>query len=388
MFHAGAYYVQEPSSMMIGSVAKAALKEMPEGAMILDLCAAPGGKSTDLASVKRSGDTLVSNEVIGSRVRVLKENVIKWGGSRHLISNNDPADFDRLEGMFDLMVVDAPCSGEGLFRKDANAVNEWSPKAVEFCQQRQIRILEDAWSALKAGGVLIYSTCTMNEKENEEVLSQIINHYEVEPFQLPMRPEWSVWLTKVGDFTVHRMLPHRTHGEGFSFFVLRKLEGESEFNWPRRKKKKGKSRPTSSIDLDEKFDVADGQWFMDEDRVVFFPDSELLEVLIARLRLVRKGTLLGTLKRDKVIPSHELAMATDRSLEGWPRYELDYEESIRYLQKIDITIDGGSRGFGLVTYRGVPLGWVNHLGNRVNNLYPSEFRILSQQATYREEGIL
>ncbi len=151
---------------------------------VLDLCAAPGGKSTHLLSLMDQNSLLVSNEVIQSRSAILSENLQKWGHDNVVVTNNDPKDFQRLPGFFDVIVVDAPCSGEGLFRKDPGAIKEWSEDAVALCSKRQRRILSDVWPALKTGGILIYSTCTYNSQENEENLRWLQQEYEVESIPL------------------------------------------------------------------------------------------------------------------------------------------------------------------------------------------------------------
>ncbi len=387
LFHAGAYYVQEPSSMVIGTVIRQLLAAMEHPVKVLDLCGAPGGKSTDIANQLRDGDTLVSNEVIASRVHVLKENVVKSGTANHHVCSNDPADFKKLPGLFDIVVVDAPCSGEGMFRKDHDSVDHWSLKSVEFCQQRQHRILEDVWDTLKEGGVLVYSTCTFNESENEDVLRRLISDYDISPAPFVPDTDWSFWTCEVGGFTQFKVLPNRSRGEGFSFFVIRKNEPTSAASSNRKKRGKGK-QPTLPVFHLPQLGDEDIPLYKEEDRVLTYSDQELMTLLSQNLRMVKKGTLVGTLKKDRLIPSYELALATFVDHSKWPTYELDYDAAISFLRKDPILPPSEKKGFGLVTYRNVPLGWINHLGNRANNLHPSEYRILARRETLEEPGIL
>ncbi|MEM9325494.1 MAG: rRNA cytosine-C5-methyltransferase [Bacteroidota bacterium] len=384
LFHAGAYYVQEPSSMVIGTLIRDLLQSMDGYVRVLDLCGAPGGKSTDIAQHLRKGDMLLSNEVIGSRVQTLKENTIKWGRANHHISHNDPKDFQKLPGFFDIVVVDAPCSGEGLFRKDPNSVSQWSLQAVDFCQQRQLRILEDVWDTLAEGGVLIYSTCTLNEKENEEVLGHLVSTYDVSPVQFHPPTEWSFMVSDVGDFQQFKVLPHLSRGEGFSFFLLRKVEPTRSIKLRHRK---GRKRP-SKADYGELFEGMEGRLHAHEDFVLFYDHEDLLRILSEHLRMVKRGTLVGTMKKGRLVPAHEWALSTDLGQEQWPAYDLSYDEAIRFLRKDVLMLPMAERGFATVRYRGQPLGWINHLGNRVNNLYPSEYRISAEGDRLTEPEVL
>ena len=227
LFHAGCYYVQEASSMFVEQVLKTYVSSP---VVMLDLCAAPGGKSTAARAVLPDGSLLVANEVMRNRVQILAENLIKWGNTEVVVTNNDPSDFAALPGMFDVVLTDVPCSGEGMFRKDAVAVEEWSADNVQICRQRQRRILADVWTALKPGGLLIYSTCTYNREEDEDNVAWIARELGAEVLEVPVRPEWNITgnLTEA-DFPVYRFLPHKTKGEGFFLAVLRKdTEGGEE----------------------------------------------------------------------------------------------------------------------------------------------------------------
>ena len=233
LFHAGCYYVQEASSMFVEQV----LRQYITGPVkMLDLCAAPGGKSTHARSVLPEGSLLVANEVIRNRSQILAENLTKWGHPDVVVTNNDPADFSALLSFFDVILTDVPCSGEGMFRKDPVAVEEWSPENVEICWQRQRRIIADIWDALKPGGILIYSTCTFNTKEDEENARWIQQEYGGEPLTVQVQENWNITgdlLSDKGDHSkssipVYHFFPHKTKGEGFFLVAFRKPETEEE----------------------------------------------------------------------------------------------------------------------------------------------------------------
>ena len=194
---------------------------------VLDLCAAPGGKSTHLLSLLSKDSLLISNEVIRSRASILSENIQKWGHDNVIVTHSDPSNFGRMPGFFDLILLDAPCSGEGLFRKEPEAMREWSLPNVDHCSVRQKRILSDVWPALKPGGILIYSTCTYNEKENIENISWHHSQNNAESIKLSLEKNWSISTIEKGDCIGYQLFPHRVNGEGFFISVLKKTEGSS-----------------------------------------------------------------------------------------------------------------------------------------------------------------
>lgn len=383
LFHAGAYYVQEASSMILEKVLEQVRPDMPM--RVLDLCAAPGGKSTHLLSHLEPGDLLVSNEVIRSRANVLIENITKWGSRQSVITSDDPREFGTLRGFFDVLVVDAPCSGEGMFRKDEEAVQEWSPEHVQLCQDRQERILSDSWDCLAEGGVLIYSTCTFNDLENEKVLEWLIREFHVEPVDLAIPPNCGIIDYEVGALRGYKMLPGVVKGEGFCFFAVRKNGGfpRWEAELFKKKHKKNKSAGTRQ----ERWDVPglsdkESVQLAEQDQkllAVVFPDE--VEELKQHVRVIRSGILLGEIKK-KLIPSQEWALSDLLDDRYWPTIALNYEQALSYLMKEVFNPEASERGFALVTYDGLPLGWINHLGNRFNNLYPSSWRI---QRDFRNE---
>jgi 16S rRNA C967 or C1407 C5-methylase (RsmB/RsmF family)/NOL1/NOP2/fmu family ribosome biogenesis protein len=373
-FHAGSYYVQEASSMFLEQAIRS-VADLSSPLRTLDLCAAPGGKSTHLLSLLSPESLLVSNEVIRSRANILGENITKWGCANSIITSNDPESFSSIEGYFDLIVVDAPCSGEGLFRKDPEAMNEWSPENVELCSQRQRRILSNVFPALKQSGILIYSTCTYNRKENEENLKWLMDHHEVEFVPIPTNPDWGVQEVREDGIIGYRFYPHRVQGEGFFLSVIRKLESEKETTF----KQKEKSKPLKEV---EKLK----DWILNPDAFHFFqrpegiriipkPYSIDLERLASELYIIQAGTLLGSFKHDKFIPDHALALSNHLNRSSIHSISVSLEEALQYLRKENLSLPNAPRGYSLLTYKDMGLGWINGLGNRINNLYPTNWRI-------------
>lgn len=396
LLHGGGYYVQEASSMF---VEQAVRQHLCEARVALDLCAAPGGKSTLLRSLLPDECILVSNEPMRPRAQVLAENITKWGHPRSIVTSNFPADFTELGELFDLILVDAPCSGEGMFRKDEVAVNEWSPENVKVCWQRQRDILADIWPTLRSGGLLVYSTCTFNTAEDEENVRWMMDELGAELLPIDIDPAWGITQSLVPDVAhAYRFLPGRTRGEGFFLAVLRKcgdarpVEMADTKRKPLAKKNKGKQPLVVP--------AACKQWLAEGDTYIYrVVETEVqatpadMESLVAalseRLHLLKTGIALAELKGRDAIPSHELAMSTAINMSAFATCELSYVEALRYLHKEAVTLaPDAPRGFVIVTYRGIPLGFVKNLGNRANNLYPNEWRIRSGHFPESEVKVL
>lgn len=394
LFHAGCYYVQEAASMFVEQVLKQYVANEP--LVMLDLCAAPGGKSTHIRSVLPQNSLLVANEVIRNRSQILAENLTKWGHPEVVVTNNDPADFSLLEDFFDVILTDVPCSGEGMFRKDPVAVSEWSPGNVEICWQRQRRIVSDIWPSLKPGGLLIYSTCTYNTKEDEENIRWIRDEFGAEVLPLDIRENWNITgnLLSGEDFPVYRFLPHKTKGEGFFLAVLRKpgqnthsARSEQVFSREKGKKSQGKGMKTPGLSKEQLSVVRewllapdDYEFILNGNSVSAFPRRYLSEwsALCSSLRIVQAGVNLAELKGKDWLPNHALAMSLALNPDAFVREEISYEQAIAYLRKEAVTLpDTASRGVILLTYKNIPLGFVKNIGNRANNLYPQEWRIRS-----------
>jgi 16S rRNA C967 or C1407 C5-methylase (RsmB/RsmF family)/NOL1/NOP2/fmu family ribosome biogenesis protein len=376
LLHAGAYYVQEASSMFLEQALRQTVN-LQQSLCVLDLCAAPGGKSTHLLSLLSPESLLVSNEAIRSRASILSENIQKWGYPNAIVTNNDPEDFHALEGLFDVIVIDAPCSGEGLFRKDPGAMNEWSPENVQLCSSRQKRIVSDVWDALAENGILIYCTCTYNETENEDNLRWIQQQHAVEFLKLTTKPSWNIEEVAIADIFAYRFFPHKVTGEGFFLSAMRKKESVVR---PRLKPKKNLLTPSKNMQQILQ------RWISPTNEINFYQFNDLLfytlrakekevEFLLQYLKIIYAGTNLGTIKHDKVIPDHALALSYQLNKGSFPSLDLTESEAIQYLRKDALQTNGAAMGVTLMTYGTRPLGWANVLANRINNMYPNEWRI-------------
>ena len=388
LFHAGCYYVQEASSMFLDQVLR---QYVTSPSIMLDLCAAPGGKSTLARTALPEGSLLVANEVMRGRSQVLAENMVKWGHPDVLVTQNDPADFTELGPLFDVILADVPCSGEGMFRKDETAVSEWSTDNVHLCWQRQRSILSAIWPCLKTGGILIYSTCTYNREENEDNVAWIAEELGAEVLPVETDDGWGITGNLAGyDFPVCRFLPHRTVGEGLFMAVLRKTsdDGEAETGGRKRNrqnKDKGKKGGRNPLKISREME----NWLLNPERYALMVDGEeavafpgafldLYELFKSRLKVLHAGIILGEWKGKDWQPGHSLAMNVECNGTAFPQAELTYEQAIAYLRKEAVALSPDTpRGYVLVTYHGRPLGFVKNIGNRANNLYPQEWRIRS-----------
>jgi 16S rRNA C967 or C1407 C5-methylase (RsmB/RsmF family)/NOL1/NOP2/fmu family ribosome biogenesis protein len=372
LFQAGAYYVQEASSMLVEYALRETV-DVENPLRVLDLCAAPGGKTTLLAAALHPQSLLLCNEVIKSRVGILKENVQKWGLPNVHVSHHDPEDFDKLTGFFDVILTDAPCSGEGLFRKDPAAANEWSAESVQLCAGRQRRILTAAAPLLKPNGVLIYCTCTYNATENQEngrFLTQELGFEEL-PLEIP--EAWGVVRQSFG----YQCYPHRVRGEGFFMGVFKKTSGDEL--------RTSVYAFRSMKPLHHKDARLVQGWLQEPDLYELYikPNQEIVAVLASQiedLKILDKalsakglGVEIGVLKGQDFIPSHELALSTALAVQV-PRVELTTEKALQFLRKEPIALDA-PKGWLLVTHQGLGLGWLKNLGNRTNNYLPKEWRI-------------
>lgn len=382
LFHAGCYYVQEASSMFLEQVMRRYVKQP---VCMLDLCAAPGGKSTHALSLLPKGSLLITNEIVPQRAQVLAENITKWGSVDVVVTGNDPSAFTSLENLFDVILTDVPCSGEGMFRKDETAVSEWSPENVALCWQRQRRILSDVWPSLKPGGLLIYSTCTFNAQEDEENVAWIASELGAEVLPVEVPKEWGITGSLMQDnMPVYRFLPHRTKGEGFFMAVLRKQKEDFKSFSPRpsKKKEKQKGNPLPKNALKQAscwIDSSEYEVLADGDTIFAFPReyTALLGALRGSLRILKAGVKVAEVKGHDLIPAHEMILSLIYNKEAFPSVELTEEQAIAYLRREALTISDAHRGYVVVTNRHVPLGLVKNLGSRANNLYPTEWRIRS-----------
>ena len=378
LFHAGAYYVQEASSMLIYQV-KQLLGENP--IVALDLCAAPGGKSTLLLDMLPQGSMLVSNEVVRHRANILEENLLKWGNPTSIITSTTPKSLGKATGLFDMMLVDAPCSGEGMFRKDMQAREEWHPNSPIQCADRQRLILSDVWDSLKEGGLLVYSTCTINQEENEDIVQYIVEILGAEAINLGDIPG-GVWKSPFSQYPCYRMLPHKAKGEGLFMAVLRKTSTTEPL---RIKTNKGKKKNNHIV---TEFPKEIKQWvrysenysFQVEDGIVYALNDSVqatyLGLKAQGITPISIGIPLATLKGKDAVPHAGLALSTELNTDVFPKINVNEQMLISFLSRENITIDASiPKGFVLISHQNLPLGFVKHLGNRSNNLYPQEWRI-------------
>lgn len=379
LLHAGCYYVQEAASMFVEQAFKA-MGECPQ--RLLDLCASPGGKSTLWRSLLPDGALLVANEPLRQRAMVLAENLAKWGQPDVVVSNAYPVDFAPLTGFFDVIAADVPCSGEGMFRKDMGARNEWSVENVRKCAELQRSIIADVWPALRQGGYLVYSTCTFNRSEDEDNVSYICDELGAELIRLDVPEEWNVMGDTTGQgLPVYHFLPGKSRGEGFFLALLRKTSTTA--GGGNRKYKKGvREQPLRNVSKLSGWlqNEADYKFYAPDDSHVAAVRKSLYEDvqrLRNHLKTVWAGVLLAEAKGQKWVPQQELALSQALAPEAFPRVELSLEEALAYLRRDAITVDA-PRGYVIVTYQGHPLGFVNNLGARANNLYPPEWRIRKQ----------
>lgn len=379
-FAAGGYYVQEAGSQFIAYLLSG---EPLEGCRILDMCAAPGGKSTLYSSLVGGQGLVLANEYVRSRANILADNIRKWGLGNVVVTNNDPSHIAAFEQWADVVAVDAPCSGEGMFRKDALAREEWSPQNVDMCVVRQISILRQAWQSLKAGGVLIYSTCTFNSREDEGVLQQMIEEWgeEIVPYKpISVPSEWDIETFTVGCFQAFRFYPHRTKSEGFFVAVACKsADCAGRVAIPKARKKIMTPAPKEAVkEL--------SRWVHGGDKLRFalVADSyycyaaaqyEAVQALAQSLTVIYSGVEMGQIFKGVLKPEWALSQSVWFDRDAVPAVEIDRAQALDYLRKRDINANPFEPGINLVLCEGYSLGFVKRIGARVNNMYPNSLKI-------------
>ena len=373
LMHAGCYYVQEASSMFLDEVLAQFVR--PDS-IVLDMCGAPGGKATLISQFLNEEGLLITNEVVRQRVFILSENIQKWGNGNAVVTHNQARDFgDKAENLFDCVLVDAPCSGEGLFRKDEGAVDEWSLRNVQMCAERQRDILRYVWPALKPGGILIYSTCTYNPSEDEDNALFIRDTLGADVLKVDIDPAWNITLSARAGYHFY---PHKTRGEGFYLCVFRKRE--APFTPFRAKAEKTRGSKTvdelgelqSWLQHPERWSIRQSDRFTEA-----YPTrhKELIDWLSTHFTCVSTGFGIGELRGKHVAPQHSLSMLKDFRKEAFPQVELSLEMALAFLRSEALILPNQPSGYLLMTYQGVPLGFVKNIGNHSNNLYPNEWRI-------------
>ncbi|MDR1121175.1 MAG: RsmB/NOP family class I SAM-dependent RNA methyltransferase [Dysgonamonadaceae bacterium] len=386
LFHAGCYYVQEASSMFLEQIIR---QYVTEPAICLDLCAAPGGKSTLLSAVLPQNSLLVANELIRSRAHILVENLMKWGNPATIVTQQDPEEVGHIRQLFDVILADLPCSGEGMFRKNLQAIQEWSPANVKLCAARQQRIISHVWPALKPGGILIYSTCTFNTLENEENIRWMRDAFGATPLPVDLRPEWKITGSLLEDIPVFRFFPHLTKGEGFFIAVVRKpVEETSIFPsiFSSNKKVKKNKAPVQHIPEQVSSYICSPEQYrisLQASDIIAFPalHEEVYRRLNEKFRILSAGIRLGEIKGKDIIPHHALAMSIALNPAAFPSCEVDESIALQYLSReaIHAFPQQLPRTYVLLTYQKHPLGFVKNIGTRANNMYPQEWRIRNKR---------
>lgn len=377
--HQGLYYVQDASSMILQGLA-AALTSDGRPVRWLDACAAPGGKTTAIADALPPGSLLVANEFDSKRARALVENVERWGDPRIMVTAGDTAQFSGLSGFFDIISVDAPCSGEGMMRKEEVAVTQWSPGLVRQCAALQREILDNVWPALRPGGYLIYSTCTFNTAENEENVAWAMERFGATSVKV---------VTPGLDGVVHALDPYHPHIHALRFLPGR-VRGEGLFAAVLRKPGDGAAAPAAmprkfkAVQLPQQWLKGDFTGIADNNGTLYAlpADTAAARLRVAsEVRTLLPGTTVGTVKGKDIVPAHALAVSQALNIAAFPQVDVSGADALAFLQGQTLQLPSETpRGFVLLIYKGCPLGFVKNIGNRANNLLPDARRIRSQAA--------
>ena len=381
-FHAGAYYVQDSSSMFVGHIFRKLLDKIETApgrpVRVLDLCAAPGGKSTDLAASLRMvfGDDflLVANEVMQSRVGILADNMAVWGDPNVVVTSEDPKAFASLPGYFDIILADVPCSGEGMFRKDMQAREQWSEDNVALCQTRQRRIIADVWPSLRQDGLFIYSTCTFNRYENDLNVSWVASELGADIISGELDEDFEgVLKTEAG----YSLVPGFVEGEGQYCAAMRKTSEQECEAYGR--KSRGVKKQKDSCHGSQTSSWVNGQMDLlaKGEMITAVPHNIYEDVVMLRdcLRVVSAGCALGISKGNVVIPYADLALSLALNADAFPAVEVDHKTALSYLHRDALVLPDAPKGYLLICYQGLPLGFVKNLGNRCNSLHPQGRRI-------------
>jgi 16S rRNA C967 or C1407 C5-methylase (RsmB/RsmF family)/NOL1/NOP2/fmu family ribosome biogenesis protein len=375
LWHAGAYYVQEASSMLLEQVLKQTV-DFSKQLILLDACASPGGKSTLVASLINEESLLISNEIIQTRVNTLVENIVKWGQLNTWVCNSDVKQIGQCENIFDVILIDAPCSGSGLFRKDKKAINEWSENNVTHCEKRQQRIFDDLENALCEEGILIYMTCSYSVQENEDMIDYIIASEKYESIELSLSPDWQIINTQsnIHNGFGYRCMPHVTKGEGFFLSVFRKKGLYNKYIPLINNELKATA---NQFDFEKFIEIKNTFTFnlIDSIACIHLEHKNYFGYFSKKLKLVKKGIVLGQIMHKVCMPDHELAMYYGLK-STIPYINVSLVDAIKYLKKDTIELLDCAKGLYIVRFEGIALGWIKNLGNRSNNYYPTKYRLL------------
>lgn len=387
LFHSGCYYPQEASGMFLGFLLNQVTTDF-DNLRILDLCAAPGGKSTHLAEIIGKDSLLISNDAIRSRAAILAETLTKWGSGKVLVTQNDPAAFGKIPGYFDIIVVDAPCSGEGMFRSEI-ALSEWSLANTIHCVERQKRILMDVWPALKENGILIYSTCTFNPGENEENLKWLTERKDAVSLKLDLSDFAGITKIDFEGISGYGFYPDKVKGEGFFISALKKTGNQEKLKVKSRKRTDLKpGQEDLSVAIKWTNFSKDRIFKLGEDLHTVPCSMEEYLFLFSNLKIIKTGTKILTNKNRSFLPSHELALSTSLKSDAFPVNEIGLADALAFMRRDNFSLQNGLKGWNILTYKGINLGFVNNLGNRLNNYFPLEWRIRMDLPEPGKENII
>ncbi|MDE6786252.1 MAG: RsmB/NOP family class I SAM-dependent RNA methyltransferase [Muribaculaceae bacterium] len=379
LLHAGAFYVQDASSMIYETIVRGLVSDTP--VEVCDLCAAPGGKTTAILNALPDGSVMLANEFSSSRASILKENLCKYGYPDVIVTNTDTSRLAELKKRFGIIAIDAPCSGEGMMRKEEAARAQWSEGLIKQCSALQREIIANGVEMLKPGGYLIYSTCTFNTTEDEDNAAWIAETFELEPVNTNLAGQYGIQGETKGSIPCLRFMPGFTRGEGLFVSVFRKpcaVLGECLRFKGKKKGNKGSEKIDKRV-MDTARSWVDGDFdFINHNGHILAlspATASLLESLPKGVRVMSAGVEIGEIKGKDLIPAHGLAMSTALA-NPFPKIELPLDAALRYLSRDTIMLpEGTPKGYLTVTYQGFALGFLKNLGNRSNNLYPSEYRI-------------
>ena len=381
LMHGGAYYVQEASSQFVAHILR---QDNLEGGRVLDMCAAPGGKTTVYSSLVGREGLVVANDINRGRTLALSDNVQRWGMGNVVVTCNEPEHIGAFEQWFDVVAVDAPCSGEGMFRKMDEAREEWTPASVEQCVARQRDILAEAWRALRPGGKLIYSTCTFNDREDEGVVRWLVEEYGdeiVATERIETEDKWGIVRSDIGPFQCFHFYPHSARGEGFFAAVACKAEGVTKRRTPKGRRKVFTTLQSKDLaEVSRWVDDAKTMSFRCVGDIVYGYNSAVMEdvtQLSESLSVVYSGVAMGQIFKGTLKPEHSLALFVGRNRDVVTEVELSLEDAQNYLRRQDIDAKQFSEGVNVVTYKGVAIGFIKRIGARCNNMYPKDLRILN-----------
>ena len=381
LMHGGAYYVQEASSQFVAHILR---EDNLEGGRVLDMWAAPGGKTTVYSSLVGRRGLVVANDINRGRTLALSDNVQRWGMGNVVVTCNEPEHIGAFEQWFDVVAVDAPCSGEGMFRKMDEAREEWTPASVEQCVARQRDILAEAWRALRPGGKLIYSTCTFNDREDEGIVRWLVEEYGdeiVAAERVDTEDKWGIVRSDIGPFQCFHFYPHSARGEGFFAAVACKTEGVTKRRTPKGRRKVFTTLQSKDLaEVSRWVDDAKTMSFRCVGDIVYGYSSAVMEDVIQlseSLSVVYSGVAMGQIFKGTLKPEHSLALFVGRNRDVVPEVELSLEDAQNYLRRQDIDAKQFSEGVNVVTYKGVAIGFIKRIGARCNNMYPKDLRILN-----------